>query len=99
MSGMLVMTVVGIVLTGLALAGLVRLRGAAQLMFCVGMLLLAAAWFIPVILSILLQSGFGWLPWPTNAIVNVILHSTGAGLLLLAALRRGQLDRTVHPSP
>lgn len=92
MSSLIVMTLVGVVLTGLAVVGLARLRGPAQLMFCVGMLFLAATWFIPVILSLLLQSGLDALPWPGNAILNVILHSAGGGLLLFAALQRGKSD-------
>ncbi|WP_432558758.1 hypothetical protein [Granulicoccus sp. GXG6511] len=93
MTSILLMTAVGIVLTLLALVGLVRLRGPVQLIFCVGMLFLAATWFIPVIVSILLQSGMEALPWPANAILNVILHSAGGGLLLLAALQRGRGER------
>lgn len=93
MTSLILMTLVGIILTVLALVGLVRLRGAVQMIFSVAMLLLAATWFIPVIISILLQSGMGTVPWPANAILNVILHSTGGGLLLVAALMRGRADR------
>lgn len=89
-TSVLVMLGAGIILTGLAFVGLLRLRGAVQMMFCVGMLFLAATWFLPVLLSLLLQSGMNALPWPSNAILNVILYSAGAGLLLFAAVERGQ---------
>lgn len=94
MTSMVFMTLVGVALTVGALIGLVKLRGPVQLMFCVGMLFLAATWFIPVIVSILLQSGMTAVPWPANAILNVILHSAGAGLLLIAVLSRGRGDHT-----
>ncbi|MDO5499474.1 MAG: hypothetical protein Q4F67_07320 [Propionibacteriaceae bacterium] len=90
MSSLVIMTGTGIVLTLLALIGVIRLRGPVQVMFALGMLCLAATWFIPVVLSILLQSGMNALPWPANAVVNVVLHSIGGGLLLFAALSRGR---------
>lgn len=91
---LLSLTGTGIVLTLLALVGLVRLRGPAQFCFTVGMLCLALTWFIPAVLSLLLQHfGLQGLPWPGSAIVNVILYTLGGALLLLAALARGTADR------
>lgn len=86
---LLVMTLAAAVLTLLAVIGMVRLSGRVRVWFTVGMLALALTWFIPVILSILLmQAGLDALPWPTSAILNVVLYSAGAGLLLIAALSR-----------
>lgn len=94
---LLLMTGTGVVLTLLALVGLARLRGPAQVCFTAGMLCLALTWFIPAVLSLLLQRfGLEALPWPGSAIVNVILYTMGAGLVLLAALVRGIQDRRTH---
>lgn len=91
---LLLLTGTGSVLTLLALVGLARLRGPAQFCFTVGMLCLALTWFMPAILSLLLQRfGLDALPWPGSAIVNVILYTVGGTLLLLSALSRGAADR------
>lgn len=91
---LLLLTGTGILLTLLALVGLATLRGPAQFCFTTGMLCLALTWFIPAILSLLLQRfGLEALPWPGSAIVNVILYTVGGALLLLAALARGAADR------
>lgn len=95
MTGIVVMTLVAVALTLLAVVGMVLLRDRTRPLFVIGMLCLAASWFIPVILSLLMwQSGLEVLPWPANAIINVVLYTVGGGLLAMAALTRGVAERT-----
>lgn len=93
MIAVVVMTFVGVVLTLLALGGMVLLRDRTRPLYVTGLLCLAASWFIPVILSLLWQSGVNLLPWPANAIINVVLYTVGGGLLVLAAITRGAGER------
>lgn len=87
MSSIIAMTVTGIVLTLFAVLGVVRLAGGARVAFAVGMLCLAASWFLPAILSILLQTQqLDALPWPMNVVVNAVLYTAGACLILVAAV-------------
>jgi hypothetical protein len=88
------MTAVGLLLTLLALIGMVVLRESCRPLYVVGLLCLATSWFLPVVLSLAMQQGvLTFMPWPAGAIVNVVLSTVGGGLLVLAAIARGAGDR------
>lgn len=89
------MTAVGVLLTVLALGGMLILRDRSRPLYVLGLLCLAVSWFVPVLLSLLMwQTGTQILPWPATAIINVVLYTVGGGLLVLAAIMRGAGEPT-----